>query len=92
MAWNFISLNNAYFLHLLLPQVSITNLENGSEATIDFVLNLYPTNSLDSCGVRKNLHHGPDILPILSVFSFVPESCLFVPHQLWKKVNVEAIR
>ncbi len=77
MAENFISFFNAHFLHLLLPQGSITCSENGCETTIDDIFASPPLkNSLKLCRVRKDLHQGFDHLPILSVFSFC---ATFVP-------------
>jgi hypothetical protein len=57
MAEKFISFFNAHFLHLLLPQGSITRSENGRETTIDLIFASPPLkNSLESCRVRKDLH------------------------------------
>ncbi len=93
MAENFISFFNAHFLHLLLPQGSITRSENGHETTINLVFASPPLkNSLESCRVRKDLHQGSDHLPILSVFSFLPQLCQFEPRPLWKKADEEAIK
>jgi hypothetical protein len=93
MAENFISFFNAHFLYLLLPQGSITRSESGRETTIDLVFASPPLkNSLESCGVRKDLHQGSDHLPILSVFSFVPQLCQFEPRPLCKKPDEEAIK
>ncbi len=93
MAWNFISFFNTHFLHLLLPQGSITRSENGRETTIDLVFASPPLkNSLESCRVRNDLHQRSDHLPILSVFSFVPQLCQFEPRPLWKNADEEAIK
>jgi hypothetical protein len=81
MAENFISFFNAHFLHLLLSQGSIMQSENGYETTIDLVFASPPLkNSLESCRVRDDLHQGSDHLPILSVFSFLPQLCQFEPR------------
>ncbi len=93
MAENFISFFNAHFLHLLLPQGSITQSDNGCETTINLVFVSPPfKNSLESCRVRKDLHQGSDHLPILSVFSFMPQLCQLEPRPLWKKADEEAIK
>ncbi len=93
MAENFITFFNAHFLHLLLPQGSITCSKNGCEITIDLVCaSLHLNYSLESCRVRKDLHHGSDHLPIPSVFSFVSQRCQFEPHPLLKKADEEALK
>jgi hypothetical protein len=93
MAENFISFINAHFLHLLLPEGSITRSENGHETTIDLVFAFPPLkNSLESCRVRKYLHQWSDHLPIISVFSFVPQLCQFELRPLWKKEDEEDIK
>jgi hypothetical protein len=76
MAENFISVFNAHFLHLQLLQGTITCLEYACETTIDHVLAYPPIkNSLESCRARKDLYKGSDNLPILFVFSFLPQLC-----------------
>jgi hypothetical protein len=93
MAENFISFFNAHFLYLPLPQGFITCSENGRETTIDLVFASPPLkSSLGSCRVSKDLHQGFDHLPILSVFSFVPQLCQFEPRPLCKTANEEAIK
>jgi hypothetical protein len=93
MAWNFISFFNADFPHRLLPQGTITCLENGRESTIDLVFASSTLKySLVSCRKRKVLHQWSDHLSILSVFSFVLQLCQFVPRPLWKKADKEAIK
>ncbi len=93
MAENFISFFNAHFLHLLLPQGTITRSENGYETIIDHVLTSPPLkNSLELGRVRRDLHQGSDHLPILSVFYFVPQICQFELRPLWKKANEEAVK
>ncbi len=92
LAESFISFFNAHLLNLLLPPGNITWSQNCSETTIHLALATPPLkNALESCRVRKDLHQGPDHLPILSVFSFVPHYCVFEPRPLWKKASKEAI-
>jgi hypothetical protein len=93
MAWNFISFFKTDFLHLLLPQELIKCSENCRETTRDLVFESTTLKkSLEPFRVRKNLHQRSDHLPILSVFSFVLQSCQFELHPLWKKEDEEAIK
>ncbi len=88
----FISFFNSYFLHLFLPQGSITRADKNSETTIDLVFASLPLkNALESCKVREDLHQGSDHKPIISVFSFVPHLCKCKSGPSWKKANKEAM-
>jgi hypothetical protein len=42
--------------------------------------------------VRKDLHQGSDHLPILSVFSFVPQLCKYELRLLWNNADKEGIK
>jgi hypothetical protein len=92
MAENFISFFNAYFLHPLQPQESITRSENCHETTTDLIFASPPLkHSRESCRVRKDLHQRFDHIPIRYNFYFVLHLCQFEPRPLWKKADDEAI-
>jgi hypothetical protein len=93
IAENFFSIFNAHFLHLLLPQRTIMRSKISSGTTIDLVFASPPlNNSLQSCRVRKDLHQGSDLFPILSVFSFLLQLCQFELCLLWKEADEEGIK
>lgn len=80
-------------LELLLPPGSITRDTHGQQTTIDLTFGSEWTASRTLyCGVRKDLHHGSDHLPVETTLSLRTTTVRQAKRRLWKELDHELLK
>lgn len=79
-------------LDLLLPPGTITRQMNAQQTTIDLVFaDEWITERLLKCGVREDLHHDSDHLPIVTEISLHTTAANPAPCRAWKRMDPEKL-
>jgi ribonuclease HI len=80
-------------MEILLPRGTITRIEGGNKTTIDLVVATRNVgDTLIRCGVKEELHHDSDHLPILTELDLSYKERPKVEKRAWKRMEAEKFK